>query len=137
MSQPDCATICHVSRVEIKTIPKAGCAAHGIQALTSSTHVQFITNIFFIPFLALRETMPAQPQTAGQQSDLPDVSPWAGWVALAVGVFSIGWAAVARPEYGGIAERLQYFSASFTGDRQDCAATPGRSTRWCNCLQST
>lgn len=81
--------------------------------------LQFLTNIFHIAFIALRETLPAQPEEgeAEDQTCLPALAPLAGWAAAVVGIVSIGWAVLARPEYGGVAERLQYASASLTGDR--------------------
>jgi hypothetical protein len=40
-----------------------------------------------------------------------------GGVAAAVGAISVAWAAAARPEYGGLAERAAYLSAQFSSDR--------------------
>ena len=83
--------------------------------------VQFITNIFFVPFIALRESMPApaskQLSREEDQRRLPSWSPLAGWIAAAVFVVSVGWAAFARPEVGGIAERLQYLTDNASNDR--------------------
>jgi hypothetical protein len=83
--------------------------------------LQFITNIFFVPFIALRESMPApasgQFSRQEDQRRLPRWSPLTGWIAAAVALISIGWAAFARPEFGGIAERLQYITTSTNDDR--------------------
>ena len=66
-------------------------------------YVQFLTNIFFVPFLALRAA-PAQPQLP---SHLPTVHQWPsplptwsrafGVIAAAVGAFSVYWALFGRP----------------------------------------
>lgn len=89
--------------------------------LTGLLSAQFITNIFFVPFLALQMSMPAPaPKQSSRKEDqqrLPAWSPIAGWTAAAVALLSVGWSLFARPEYGGIAERLQYATASATGDR--------------------
>ena len=65
-------------------------------ALTPVSLLQFLTNIFFIPFMALRAA-PAQPTSRQWPSPLPAASRAAGAIAAAVGVFSIYWALVARP----------------------------------------
>ena len=40
-----------------------------------------------------------------------------GSVGLFIGVFSLGWCALARPEYGDLAERVAYAQDTFSGDR--------------------
>lgn len=96
---------------------------------------QFITNIFFVPFIALRESMPApvskQLSREEDQRRLPSWSPLAGWIAAAVFAISVGWAAVARPEFGGIAERLQYLTDNASNDRLvmcGCRCCPSSAT---------
>jgi hypothetical protein len=81
--------------------------------------VQFLTNVFFIPFLALR----AAPEPPEQElrplppAGLPSYAPAVGWVAAAVAVTSLVWALAARPEYGGLSERWQYAATHFGSDR--------------------
>lgn len=93
---------------------------------------QFLTNVFYIPYLAFRaapEPLPEQQQGQQQQgaralppppppnAPLPGWAPAFGGTALAVGLFSLGWAAVARPEYGGLADRVSYAVQQFNTNR--------------------
>ena len=85
----------------------------------------FLTNVFFIPFMALR----AAPEPLEGTSEVTSVTPptnaplafpWApitGAISLAVGLLSIGWAVAARPEFGDLGERLTYFQMMFGNDR--------------------
>ena len=67
--------------------------------MTSVSLMQFLTNIFFIPFMA-RRAAPAQSKSRRWPSPLPAASRAAGAIAAAVGVFSIYWALFARPGTG-------------------------------------
>ena len=99
-------------------------------------HPQFLTNVFYIPYLALRAAPEPIPEDAAAASaaaaasgklalpppppadtPLPDWAPRFGATSLAVGLFSIGWAAVGRPEYGDIAERVSYAVDTFNTNR--------------------
>ena len=80
----------------------------------------FVTNVFFIPWFAMRECQrePARDAVGAEATPrLPLWAPATAAVALAVGVFSVGWAAMARPEVGGLADRWQYYLTSVTSDR--------------------
>ena len=88
----------------------------------------FLTNVFYIPFMALRAAPEPEPEykmdavvsTPSVPSNEPLPLPWApatGAVSLAVGLLSIGWALAARPEYGGLGERLEYFQTMYNNDR--------------------
>ncbi|KAG1670978.1 hypothetical protein FOA52_014367 [Chlamydomonas sp. UWO 241] len=91
--------------------------------------VMFLTNVFFIPFMALRAAPEPEPPGAPPPaafvsarkpppSDaLPAWAPAIGAVCAAVGVLSIGWAAGARPEVGDLAARADYFQTMFSSDR--------------------
>ncbi|GIL93548.1 hypothetical protein Vretifemale_20953, partial [Volvox reticuliferus] len=57
---------------------------------------------------------PPQPPA---NSPLPWWAPAFGATSLTVGLLSIGWALAARPEYGGLAERLSYFVETFNSNR--------------------
>lgn len=81
--------------------------------------LQFLTNIFFMPYLALRQQPAGSRGTAADadstQARLPDYAPLIGITGAVIGVASIVWAVGVRPEYGGLAERWQYFvQQSFT-----------------------
>lgn len=118
------------------------------------TGIMFLTNVFFIPFLAQRAApephptgLKAQQRTAAslssavsatfsdaiassssentnslaaRGSSAVNVPVWyrvLGGVGLCIGVFSLGWWAFARPEYGDLAQRVAYFQTSFGTDR--------------------
>lgn len=74
------------------------------------TGIMFLTNVFFIPFLALRAA-PEPEQTKAAKADaatprpLPSWAPTFGGVGLAVGLFSVFWFLGGRPEYGDLASR--------------------------------
>ncbi|KXZ47377.1 hypothetical protein GPECTOR_36g98 [Gonium pectorale] len=87
------------------------------------TGIMFLTNVFYIPFLALRAApeppaapggLPPRPPPSGP---LPGWAPAFGATSLTVGLISLGWAVAARPEYGGLAERLSYFVDTFSSNR--------------------
>lgn len=90
----------------------------------------FLTNVFFPVYMALRlrpdASQQAQQGQQGQQGRqgqrtadapaLPAYAPLIGGAAAAVGLFSLGWAAAARPELaGGLAERWDYFQTVMLG----------------------
>ena len=64
--------------------------------------------------------MPDTPeqQAAAAPSPSPPVwAPWLGGAGAAVGAVSLVWVAAARPEFGGLADRLAHFQAEVSGDR--------------------
>ncbi|KAL0050493.1 hypothetical protein WJX82_000777 [Trebouxia sp. C0006] len=82
---------------------------------------QFLTNIFFVPYLALRE-QPAGSRGTRADADpkaakLPGYAPIIGITGAAIGLGSIVWALSIRPEYGGLAERWQYFVQQSVSNR--------------------
>jgi ketosteroid isomerase-like protein len=78
--------------------------------------IQFLTNVFFIPFLAVRAQQPS-PDDEAPAPPLPSFAQGIGLTSLAVGVLSFGWALTAREEVGGIEERIEYFKLMFNTDR--------------------
>ena len=71
--------------------------------------LQFLTNVFFIPYLALRQFDGSKPNNAKsgvEPSKLPPYAAVLGVTGAVVGVVSLFWAPLARPEYGGLADRL-------------------------------
>ncbi|WP_232318829.1 hypothetical protein [Picosynechococcus sp. PCC 8807] len=64
----------------------------------------FLTNVFLLPYMALRRAIAPQPF-------LP--KPWFtrffAWVGICVGIIAIGWFGLARPEFGLLGDRLDYF----------------------------
>ena len=70
--------------------------------------LQFLTNVFFIPYLALRQFDGSKPNTANSGVEPARLPPYAaaiGVVGAVVGVVSLFWGPLARPEYGGLADR--------------------------------
>lgn len=83
--------------------------------------LQFLTNIFFVPYLALRE-QPAGSRGTVANADsktakLPSYAPLIGLTGAFIGIVSVVWALGVRPEYGGLAERWQYFVQQSTTNR--------------------
>lgn len=94
--------------------------------------LQFITNVVAVPFMAIREqpagsfgtsTVPqtdaeyTKPDGSDADLRLPYYAPFMGGVAAVVGVVSLAWALVGRPEFGGVPERWDFFVQSFTSNR--------------------
>ena len=92
-----------------------------ITCIAGISAAQFITNIVFIPYLALREQPPGTPGTLkspqedrGQSPGLPYYAPAMGALAATVGGVSIAWALVGRSEYGSLLDRWQWFTHAFS-----------------------
>lgn len=49
--------------------------------------------------------------------ELPSFAALLGALALVIGAVSLGWAALARPEFGNISDRLGYFGSMYSSDR--------------------
>ena len=78
---------------------------------------QFLTNVFFIPYMALREAAGRSlggASPSGAQADrLPGYARALGVVGALVGAVTFVWVAAARPEVGGAAERWAYFTTEY------------------------
>ena len=72
-----------------------------------------------MPYMAQRAaTTPLQPDAALQpRQDAPGWVKGLGVFGLCIGVISLGWWAVGRPEYGGVSDRLAYFSTRLADQR--------------------
>ncbi|WIA22631.1 hypothetical protein OEZ86_009610 [Tetradesmus obliquus] len=102
------------------------------------TAIMFITNVFFIPFMALRAMPePLEPAAAATSSSsssvaaaqrqrkvavpgsqrLPSWSPALGAFGGFIGVFAIYWALAGRPEFGDLSARYDYFQTTFNSNR--------------------
>lgn len=78
--------------------------------------MQFLTNAFYLPYLATRAT------DDGVVTELSPVEKIAENKAVpallaAVGLWSVAWACVARPEFGDLPTRLQSLEVLLSGDR--------------------
>ncbi len=76
-----------------------------------------LTNVFFIPYMALREaagcTLDNSSPSGAQANKLPSFSRALGILGAAVGAATFVWVAAARPDVGGAAERWAYFVNEF------------------------
>ena len=83
--------------------------------------LQFLTNIFFVPYLALREQPAGSRGTVAdadpKSAKLPSYAPFIGLTGVVIGAASIVWALAVRPEFGGLPERWQYFVQQSTTNR--------------------
>lgn len=79
-----------------------------------------LTNVFFIPFLALRAAPEPESEKGGNSasSALPS---WLTRVLAVTGtgvaVVSLAWALAGRPEFGGLSERWEYAAQQAQGNR--------------------
>lgn len=83
----------------------------------------FLTNVFLIPYMALRLR---EPVVSSEPVALPVeerrlekglLARGFGFVGLVVGMGAIAWFCLARPEFGSVATRAQYFLHKLTTDR--------------------
>ena len=74
-----------------------------------------------MPYLALREQPAGSRGTAAdadpKTAKMPNYAPWIGITGAVIGAASVVWALGVRPEYGGLAERWQYFVQQSTDNR--------------------
>ena len=73
----------------------------------------FLTNVFLIPYMAQRLDEPENEETLEKGW----LARGFGWIGLVVGTGAIAWFCLARPEFGGLAERVSYFLGKVEGDR--------------------
>ena len=80
--------------------------------------LQFLTNVFFVPYMALRERLltPEQPQQE-QPRRLPSFSRLFGAVSLGVGLISAAWLVGGRADFGPLDQRWQFAAEQFQGNR--------------------
>lgn len=71
--------------------------------------MQFLTNVFFIPYMALRQFGEGgKPNEAPAGSDpawLPRYAAAIGVVGAVVGIVTLFWIPLAEPEFGGLIDR--------------------------------
>lgn len=76
----------------------------------------FLTNVFLIPYMALRLVQPTITETR-ETEDKGTLARGFGLVGAAVGLGAIAWLGLARPEFGSLADRAQYFLHKLMSDR--------------------
>lgn len=77
----------------------------------------FLTNVFLIPYMALRREIKPQPFVPQQTL----IAKSFAVISLIVGITALGWLGLARPEYGALGDRLQYFLSQLQTSRLSIA----------------
>ncbi|WP_013323134.1 hypothetical protein [Gloeothece verrucosa] len=75
----------------------------------------FLTNVFLIPYMALRSPSVSDVQLLPHHKGLLERS--LGWIAITVAAISVVWTLIAFPDSGNLAQRGQYFLALLSSDR--------------------
>ena len=85
--------------------------------------MQFLTNVFMLPYMALRllpvskEQERFRPQLPLGPFKWPAYTPLYGVIGGFVGAVCVWWGLAYRPEYGGLADRAAYFVEALKTDR--------------------
>lgn len=74
----------------------------------------FLTNVFLMPYMARRATAVPDPERTQSKGMLARAF---GVVGFLVGAIAVYWFLAGRPEFGGVAERSQFFLDKLTRDR--------------------
>ncbi len=77
----------------------------------------FLTNVFFLPWVALRSPNPIPPTLPFSRLERLSESRGLPLLLLTVAIASLLWAAVGRPEFGGVGDRWTSLVAIVQGDR--------------------
>ena len=75
----------------------------------------FGTNAVLTPYMALRYGAPIPPPMAEKRKGL--LARVFGWTGLIVGIVALVWGVIGRPEFGDLAERMNYFGEQLTTNR--------------------
>ncbi|AFY47034.1 hypothetical protein Nos7524_1142 [Nostoc sp. PCC 7524] len=75
----------------------------------------FLTNTFLIPYMAIRATN--SPIEAEEKRNPGLLKRGFGWLGLIVSIIAIIWAFLARPEFGDLTQRANYFLQQLMSDR--------------------
>lgn len=77
--------------------------------LTQFLCVQFLTNVFFIPYMAVRQfetkTKPNQALPGCDPKRLPSYTKAIAVVGAIVGIVTLFWMPLANPEFGDLSDR--------------------------------
>lgn len=89
--------------------------------ITCPLPLQFLTNVFFIPYMAVRQfESKTKPNLAAPGCDPKRLPPYASVLAVVgaiVGVATFFWMPLAHPEFGSIADR---FALSLMSNSASC-----------------
>ncbi|MGK7958318.1 MAG: nuclear transport factor 2 family protein [Crocosphaera sp.] len=75
----------------------------------------FLTNVFLLPYMALRFKQPTLEKIQKHKKGFLDRS--FGWIGLIVGIIAIIWLFIGRPEFGDFSQRIQYFITQLQSSR--------------------
>ena len=75
----------------------------------------FLTNVFLTPYMAVRARQPRE--IPNESPSKPLLARVFGWIGLVVGTGAIAWFCLARPEFGGLLERYEYFLGQLVSNR--------------------
>lgn len=90
----------------------------GLPRIALWSAAMFLTNVFLIPYMAQRLRKPNTERLKSAQTiDRGYLARIFGSVGLLVGTSAIAWFCLARPEFGGLAERVSYFAEKIESDR--------------------
>lgn len=81
--------------------------------------MQFLTNAFMVPYMALRERLPENiaDKKLEKPRPLPSYSKLLGGLAIFIAGVSAVWLFKGRPEYGGLDVRWEFAVEQFNGNR--------------------
>ena len=77
----------------------------------------FLTNVFYLPWLALRRSQQPLPSGPLNPFETLSESRWLPGCLAVVAIASFGWAAFGRPEFGDFAARWSDFTSTVGSDR--------------------
>ena len=75
----------------------------------------FLTNAILTPYMAVRYSLPVPQEKDEVQKDWLGII--FGWIGLTVGIIALVWGVIGRPEFGDLAQRLQYFGLQLMTNR--------------------
>lgn len=75
----------------------------------------FLTNVFLIPYMAMRYNQPIPQKTEVTQKSF--LSRLFGSIGLTIGIIAIIWLFIGRAEFGDFTERLEYFVTQLNSSR--------------------
>lgn len=75
----------------------------------------FLTNVFLIPYMAIRYNQPIPEQLTQPQKGI--LARIFGWIGLIIGIIAIAWIFWDPSEFGNLAQKFQYFGEQIKSNR--------------------
>ncbi|MDJ0846370.1 nuclear transport factor 2 family protein [Crocosphaera sp.] len=79
------------------------------------TVAMFLTNVFLLPYMALRFKQPILETKEEHNKGFLERS--FGWIGLTVGIMAIAWLFIGRPEFGDFSQKFDYFLTQLQSSR--------------------